>query len=178
MAISYDFIASYTAPSNQTYITFNNIPQTYTHLYLKAIQRSNRGAGDDGAIQSFYNNSQAADYNWSSLYVYSASTLSQSTQANQTFNNIEGMTQATSGNSNQFGFYELFIPNYSSSTRNKPSLQFALNAKLSNPGGLYAEGAGYRNVTTAISRIDLMTNTTSSQFVAGSSYFLYGIKNA
>lgn len=177
MAISYEFIASYTAPSNQTYITFNNIPSTYTHLYLKGNGRSTRNGGDDGATQYFYNNSQAANYNRSSLFVYYANQLSAYQAVDQTYNNIEGIPQVAGTTSDFYGFLELCIPNYSSSSRYHPSLAFAMNTRRANPGGIYSEGAGLRYVTDAITRIDLMTDAAAAQFVTGSSYYLYGIKD-
>jgi len=178
MALSYDFIASYTAPSNQTYITFNNIPSTYTHLYLKGNQRSTRNGGDDGGTQYFYNNSMAADYNSASCFQYYASGLQSGTSVNQTYNSISGTPQVAGSSSDFFGGLEIFIPNYVTGSRYHPSLAFGINTRQASPGGIYAEGAGLRYVVDTISRIDLMTDAAGAQFVTGSSYYLYGIKNA
>jgi hypothetical protein len=178
MALSYDFIASYTAPSNQNYITFNNIPSTYTHLYLKGNQRSTRNGGDDGSTQYFYNNSQSANYNYASVFQYNASGLQAGNAVNQTYNNIEGIPQVAGSGSDFYGGFELFIPNYVTGSRYHPSLAFGINTRQASPGGIYAEGAGQRYVTDAITRIDLMTDVAGAQFVTGSSYYLYGIKNA
>ena len=98
MALSYEFIASYTAPSNQTYITFSSIPSTYTHLYIKGNGRSSRNGGDDGSTQYYYNNSRAANYNRGSAFQYYATGLSSGYAIDQTANSIEGIPQVAEEN--------------------------------------------------------------------------------
>ena len=178
MALSYDFIASYTAPSNQTYITFSSIPSTYTHLYIKGNGRSSRNGGDDGSTQYYYNNRRANNYNRASLFQYYATGLNSGYAVDQTANNIEGIPQVAGSGSDFFGAFELFIPNYVTGARYHPSLAFGINTRQASPGGLYAEGSGLRYVTDTINRIDLITDDGGAQFVTGSSYYLYGIKNA
>ena len=178
MALSYEFIASYTAPSNQTYITFSGIPSTYTHLYLKGNGRSTRNGGDDGGTQYFYNNSQAGNYNSGNVFQYYASGLTAGTSVDQTYNSISGIPQVAGSGSDFFGGLEIFIPNYVTGARYHPSLAFGINTRQASPGGLYQEASGLRYVTDTINRIDLMTDAAGAQFVTGSSYYLYGIKNA
>lgn len=178
MALSYEFIASYVATSAQNIITFNSIPSTYTHLYLKGNARSSRSGGDDGGMQHYYNNSKAANYNRASLFVYYSNVLSGGSAIDTVENNIEGVPQVAGSGSDFFGFNEIFIPNYSTGARYHPSIMFAMNTRQANPGGIYAEGAGLRGVVDAISRIDLTTDSGGANFVAGSSWYLYGIKNA
>lgn len=178
MALSYEFIASYTAPSNQQYITFNNIPQTYTHLVLKGNERSNRSGGDDGGVQYFYNNSRAANYSRASAYLYYAASVDGYSETDVTYIGVEGIPQTAGTAADFYGFFEICIPNYSTSSRYHPSVHFAMNTRQANPGGIYAEGGGLRYVVDNITRIDLMTDTAGTNFITGSSWYLYGIKSA
>lgn len=179
MALSYTIIASTTLTSDTTTITFSSIPTTYMHLVLKGYARSSRNAGDDGGYNLTFNNSGSNSYIDSAIEIYSATGVAGYGDTGFTgFANWAGVAQQTAGNSNLFSPMEVVIPNYVTSSRYHPFLMFGVNTKMASPGGVYDEAGGFRLNTDAINRIDIQTNGGSSNFVSGSSFYLYGITSA
>ena len=82
---------------------------------------------------------------------------------------------ANTATSNTFGTFEIYLPSYTAS-QNKPFSGFgvaetnATNTRIGAVAGLYRS-------TTAISSVKLSL-LTGPNFVAGSSFYLYGIKNS
>lgn len=158
-------ITTFTVASATSTLSFSNIPSTYRHLQIRGVALSSttprlniRFNGDTGSNYAVYvlegNGStpfRQADVNLTSAYVF-----------------INGFYTA-----NQPQPFVIDILDYKSTTNFK-TLR-ALTGGHNNSGGNVAlNGAIWRNASTAISSITLLTNGgTFSEF---SSFALYGIK--
>ena len=178
MAISYELITGATLGSTTQYIDLTSISQNYLHLYLKCSLRSNRVGGDDGSVMVRLNSS-TTNYDYQQYFIYYSNTMSHSdgTFGTSTYIQSLGIPQDPT-NQYHFGHFELFIPNYSDSTRYKSVMTVGHNTRTINPGGIFAEGGGFFQDTSAISSIRLMTDAGSASFVTGSRYDLYGIHSS
>jgi len=85
------------------------------------------------------------------------------------------LINASNATSNVFSSGEVYIPNYTSSTQ-KPSYGFSAAEDSATPAYLTLT-ANLGTATTAISSITFLS-INSNNFVSGSSFYLYGIKNS
>ena len=171
MATTFTKIASVTAAGGSSTISFTSIPSTYTDLVVKVSARATYAANfqdinirfngsatgyssrllqGDGSAAASYNNS-------SSALVWGANSVSANATAN-TFSNGE-----------------VYIPSYTAS-QNKPIGMFSVQENNSTDAYI-ATAAGLIRETGAITSIGL-TLITGPNFVSGSSFYLYGIKNS
>jgi hypothetical protein len=81
-----------------------------------------------------------------------------------------------SSTSSTFSNGELYIPSYTAS-QNKPIGMFAVTETNASDDAYKSVGAGLIRETGAISSI-VLNLITGPNFVSGSSFFLYGIKNS
>jgi len=118
------------------------------------------------------NGSSAANYSVTRLRGSGISAASGRT-SNQTYLYF-GLNNGPSSTSNTFTNGEIYIPNYNGSA-NKCLSHFS--AQENNQTEAYIDtNAGLRSVTDAITSVKL--NCNGFNFVSGSSFFLYGIKNS
>lgn len=167
-------IASNTLSSLAASVTFSSIPATYTDLVLRYSYRDN----NNGVVQAFatinFNGSSSAVYSSTNLRNNNGNTVTSIRQTNSTYIEQYPAGSGSSATANTFGSAELYIPNYGS-TSNIPfsSIGFA----ETNNTTIEAEGivAGLWRGSAAITSITL---TAETNFVSGSSFFLYGLKNS
>lgn len=173
MANTFSLIASNTLTALAADFTFSSIPQTYTDLVLRANIRDN----NNGVAQSYL----AIQFNGSSSTVYSRTVLRNnngntaiSTRANnQTSIESYPTGSGSTATANAFSPFEMYIPNYTS-TSNIPFSYVGIAE--SNVGAVIeAQGinAGLWLGNAAITSIYIDAETN---FVAGCSFYLYGIK--
>ena len=177
MATTYTLIASNTLGSSAASVTFSAIPNTFTDLVLKFSVRSTGGSNTFDHINVTFNGDTASNYSRTYLNGNGAAAASgRSTSAS-----LFGMLQAADGataTSNTFSNGELYIPSYTAS-QNKPVSQDS--AQETNATTAYrVVNAGLWRNTSAITSIELAVGGSggSTDFVSGSSFFLYGIKNS
>jgi hypothetical protein len=100
-----------TAAGGQTAIEFTNIPQTYTDLLVKFSLRSARaGTWRDGMKISF--NGSTSNFSYRMLEVTGGGTPGSYSASDGMVGNIPAATATAS----TFGSFELYVPNYTSST--------------------------------------------------------------
>lgn len=174
MPATYQLISSNTLSSSAASVTFSAIPGTYTDLVLRYSIRG--GNATNGPINQLVrlNGSSAANYSLTNLVALDPTPLS-TRESNVT----RFLTYAVgnSSTSNTFSSNEIYIPNYAGST-NKAVSEFGVAENNSSTGfqwGISAR-AYLRSVTDAITSITIDGN--GDNIVAGSSFFLYGIKNS
>ena len=158
-------IASNTLTGTASSVTFSSIPATYTDLILK-ISARNTGAGAayltfNGVSTSLYSNTE----------LQGTGSLAQSVRTSSavriTLNDFFVSTTA-----NTFANNEIYVPSYLAS-QNKPVSN--ISAAEANATLAYITAtAGLFRDTTAISSITLNTGG----FAAGSTFWLYGLKNS
>jgi hypothetical protein len=155
-------------------VVFNSIPQTgYTDLVVKVSARVDSASATQSMAMAF--NAAAQGSVWSQRWVNSdggsgTGSGSYSGAAALYPFYVPGATATT----NTFGNGEIYITNYSSTTQNKTvSVDGVTENNASGSGTQRNEfGAMLFAATNAVTSITLYGNTN---FVAGSSFYLYGV---
>lgn len=165
MPVTYNLIASNTLSSAAASVTFSAIPQTYTDLVVRVSARVSDAAA------SYYIRLQP-----NSGFVTSRRLEGDGSSATSATNSLYTMGFVVGGGSdaNTFNSGEWYLPNYAGSTT-KPISMFTVNER-NNTAANMAVNASLYNSTSAITSIELTNSDTN--FVSGSSFFLYGIKNS
>jgi hypothetical protein len=177
---SFESIATVTLSSNASTITFNSIPQTYKHLQIRALTKSESGQTSYGYL--FMKSNSDSGYARHSL-LGNGSAASASSGTGETFFQIRAGEPYT-GNvgANIFGVSIIDIIDYASTTKNKTFRAFAGwdgNGAGGGNEGVIALTSGLATTTgtTAISSL-VFYDGSQANFLAGSTISLYGIKGA
>jgi hypothetical protein len=166
MATTYELINKTILTGTQATVTFSSIPNTFTDLLLKISSKSDLIHASGGSAIEVKLNGTAYS---SALRLESNG----STVASNTFQYINA--QPDNFTANTFGNTDIYIPNYLSTTNKSISA----DSVGENNATLTANSfnALLYTVTAAITSVSL--NTISGfNFVSGSSFYLYGIKNS
>ncbi len=158
--------------SEQSSISFTNIDQTGTDLYLFYSVRTTGTAIDPSAF--YFNTDTGANYSMRMLYGGGSSTGSASNSSYLSQYNAWAIfwMQASNTTSSTFNNVSVYLPNYSLSNQYKSLLVDAVtenNATAANQ----QIGTGIWNSNNAINAITL--TAYNSNFVVGSSATLYKI---
>jgi len=171
MASSRTLISSQTLGTAAASVTFSSIPSTYTDLVLKASIRTNRASEFD-AVRLEINSDSSALYSTTTLY--GAGSVGSGSGANSSYSYIlNGQQNGDNSVANTFSNFELYIPSYTAS-QSKPLSSFSGTEDNNTYAWIYSIAGLYRS-NTAISGLKLTSNT-GNNFVAGSSFYLYGLK--
>ena len=171
MPSTYTLITGQTIGSSAASYTFTAIPSTFTDLVVKWSARESAASTErDLAIR--FNNDSSTLYSNRWLRGDGSSASSSNVSTFDRFF-LGSYTPGANATSNTFSNGELYLPNYTAS-QNKPVSFFNALETNSAAAWLRADAGLYRS-TTAISRIDFIAVST---FIAGSSFYLYGIKNS
>jgi hypothetical protein len=169
---TYYLIASNVLSTTTTTVTFSSIPATYTDLIIRFTGRSDTSGSRDTFIA--LNSDSGSNYSANYMYQEGAS-VSAGLYSNQTNLLINDSLPGTNFNSNLFGFTEVYIPNYLESQNKQINAVYTNANYASAVTGRYTIHAHQYRSTTAISTIAL---TGQNNFVAGSTFYLYGVKNS
>lgn len=162
-----------TATGTGSTLTFTSIPNTYQHLQIRGIVRSNRSGFVQDALRMTFNSSTTG-YALHRLWGNGA-TASASGFVNEPEITLFRATAATAS-TNTFGTFIIDIHDYASTTKNKTIRYFGgfdnndTNGEININSGLWAN-------TNAISSISIGV-ISGTAFVSPSSIALYGIKGA
>ena len=161
---TYTPIVTYTATGSVSTYTFSSIPTTYTDLIL--VSNYGNSAGGNYAVR-VGNGSIDTGSNYSRTCVYgTGSTTGSFQESNQTYLNLgNSNTSLTSNSITQFN-------NYSNTTTYKTYIDRS-NATT----GTTAASACVWRSTSAINTIQVFS-PSSSNFLSGSTFTLYGITAA
>jgi len=177
MAATYELIASNTLGSSAASVTFSAIPATYTDLVLKWSGRSSTagtGYQNTKVTLNGLSSGTLTSQTWLQNLAGSASSNRWGT-AYPGYFWWEFQTPSAGWTSNTFSSYEMYLPNYAGSTAKPSSLFGVAENNATDPYWMIAS-ANLTQDTSAISSIEIAV--TSGNFVSGSSFFLYGIKNS
>jgi hypothetical protein len=174
MPSTYTLIASAT-PSGTTSTTFSSIPSTYSDLKLVSSTRTTRsGANLDLLGYRFNGDGTASNHKYIRLSSdASSSSIPSSTIGNELVQYSTGATSTT----NTFASSEIYIPNYTSTSSNKVFYTDSVTGQLNSTAFYQAIFANQWLSTAAITSITIYS-TNAANFVSGSSFYLYGIKNS
>ena len=169
MANTYTLISSNVLSSSAASVTFSAIPSTYTDLVVRFSAR-NSAAGTIGDCWVRFN---AATTNYSDTEIYGTGSAAGSGRSASSWLWMGDIT-AAGNTANSFASSELYIPNYAGAN-NKVASAFTALETNATAARINAVAQLWSN-TAAITSIGFFPNTTN--FDAGSSFYLYGIKNS
>jgi hypothetical protein len=173
MPSTYTLISSNVLGSSAASVTFSAIPSTYTDLVLRVSARTNK-ASTTTDLTVRVNGNTSAIYSRVRLRG-SGSAASSNLDTNQTqIQNDQGL-DGNNAASNTFSSNEIYIPNYLSSA-NKPASIFSIQEDNLSTAYITALACLIRD-TNPITSI-LLYAESGVDFVSGSSFYLYGIKNS
>lgn len=147
-------------------VTFSSIVNTYTDLLIVC---SARGDSTGDSINVKINNAFGTDSSTNLTGNGSAAASS-----NASGRSVKGALTLSTDTSNTFASTELYFPNYAGSTFKAVSANAARENNAT--ANLMGATAMLYQTTSAINQIDLIPNT--GNFVSGSRFDLYGIKNS
>lgn len=169
MPSTYEPIATTTLGSATSSTTFSSIPSTYTDLIL---QVNNQMSGASG-FKLRFNSDSGSNYSETYLSGYAGSAASgRLTSQSSITNNLIYGDSTTSG---VFTPNIIQIQNYSNSTTNKTLLWRYGTTTAAGGNGDVTAIVGLWRSTSAISSIEISA-WNAVNFVAGSTFTLYGIK--
>ena len=168
MANTYTLIASNTLSSSAASVTFSAIPNTFTDLVVKF---SSRGDSAPHVIRLVLNSTG----NGSQTYLYGNGSSPTSARDVATSGTNLYDVNTSGSTANTFTSGEVYIPSYTSS-QNKPLSVIHAQENNSTTAYIYATAA-LKSSTAVVSSIIFQT-VYGENFVSGSSFFLYGIKNS
>jgi hypothetical protein len=168
---SYESIATVTVGSGGTStLTFSSIPSTYTHLQIRGISRTNNPGSVDNVVIRF-NSDTGTNYSWHQL-AGDGSAASSGAETSKNYILI-GLFPSGSTNSSTFGSHVIDILDYSNANKNTTARGLS-GYDLNGSGQLVLRSGAWYN-TAAITSITI-TQLTSYNYSANSSFALYGIK--
>lgn len=173
MANTYKLLSSTVLTGTQTTITFSSIPAGYTDLVLSVSARTNSGSVAD-AIRYTLNNDSSAVYTFKVGYGNGTSAVATG-ETNYTVAGRYFYANVGNGSTaNTFGNGELYISCYASQQR-KAISENGVNENNATAANLNM-GATVWAQNQAVSSIELQS-WNGADFVAGSSFYLYGVFN-
>jgi hypothetical protein len=173
MPSTYELIKGETLASAVASYTFSAIPSTFTDLVLRC---SVRISGTGGSVDAFYiyPNAVTTGTLYSNTRIQgegTSVTSSRTSNSNAAFNASTTQDGATS---NTFGSTEIYFPSYTAAINKPMSISDVAENNSATVNLVGAKAVLFRS-TTAISSIRIDTDAT---FMIGSSFYLYGVKNA
>lgn len=172
MAATYVLISSQVLGSAAASVTFSSIPGTYTDLVLKVSARNDSVSVGSAFLVQYNNDTSTSNYSWTFLRGNGNSTAD--SYRNTTNGSSYGApTDGSSDTANTFSIGELYIPNYTS-TSSRQMISNGASEGNSTIEYITLAANNYRG-TSAITSINIFPGYN---FVANSSFYLYGIKNS
>jgi hypothetical protein len=175
MPTTYTLISSSVLSSPAAVVSLTSIPATYTDLVLRASMRTANSATSIGLTIQYntYAPSFGSNTNYSRTRILgNGSTVTSATMIDREAY-FAGEINAATSTANTFSSFEMYIPNYADSSQMQTARGFLCQENNGNTAFINATATLY-NLTTAVSSIFVFPNTTTD-FVVGSSFRLYGI---
>ena len=172
---TYNLLASTVLSTGQGTITFSSIPATYTDLVLRFSARSATADVQDTVYVRFNSNTSLV-YSRTRVQGNGATITSANNSSTDTVQFTGGTTGATA-TANTFGSSEVYVPSYLAPQFKQIGV---VNTQETNATTAYMGfTAGLWQNTTPVTSINLTlaSNDGVTQFVAGSSFYLYGVFN-
>jgi hypothetical protein len=173
MANTYELIKGETIAAATSSYTFSAIPSTYKDLILKLSLRSDQAAYTE-VFNLRFNGITTTTYSYTALAGVSA-TASSFAASGETYAR-GGVTPGSVNTANTFGNAEVYIPSYTAA-QNKQLGAFSVSENNTvNDAPIQSNAALWRS-TAAITSISILP-IGGPNWIIGSSFYLYGIKNS
>jgi hypothetical protein len=177
MPSTYELIKGETTTSNASSYTFTAIPSTFTDLVLRTSIRSQYTGAVDFNI-TINGDTSSTLYSSTVLYAFGGSPASAKYSGRNQWE-AQNSLQSNSATANTFGSIELYVPNYTVAANKVGSLSIVAE---DNAAGFAGSGSGNAMVGTAAhlwrNTAAITSISVASPFLSGSSFYLYGVKNA
>ena len=170
MPSTYELIKGETLATTAASYTFSAIPSTYTDLLIRYSARLNSASSE----VDLRFNGVASNYSSTRIVGNGSTAVSLRITSSSLLRFYESANYSTN-TADTFSSMEIYIPNYTAS-QNKPFSSFVATETNASTAYLVAQANLWSN-TDAITSI-LLDPISSNNFVAGSSFYLYGIKNS
>jgi hypothetical protein len=174
MPNTYTLISSNVLSSPAASVTFSSIPQTYTDLVLRMSIRTDFAGSTTSRADLVINGSTSSIYSRTQLRA-TAGSLSSFRTANAAILFGTTFADAATATSNIFSSDERYFPNYTGSA-NKVISTYAVAEDNTSTDATISVQAALFSSTAAITSLQLTFDSANA--IAGSSFYLYGIKNS
>lgn len=174
MAATYELISSTTLATATTTVTLSSIPATYDDLILRVSARNNGSGSSNDNVYCKVNNDGGSNYTVSHIYGYTGSSGVNLAGGSGTTTSITIYETDTSTLANTFAQAEIYFWGYTTAN-SKQFNNFAVAPSNRTGTGIISWYQGRWQSGAVIS--SLVLNPNAGQFIAGSSFILYGIKN-
>ena len=164
-------LGEFTLASTQATITFSSIPQTYKHLQVRIMARTDRAGASVDPMLLRFNSDSGTNYSWHDFYGDGASVAAEaaSTSTGIKFYRAAGATATAS----RFGIAVLDILDYTSTNKNK-TVRYLGGIDQNGSGEVFVGSGAWLNNTNATTSLSI-TPFAGTNFVANSSFALYGV---
>jgi hypothetical protein len=173
MPSTYQLITANTLTTPTASVTLSAIPSTFTDLVLKGSIRCDESSFSNEQIRIRFNSLSTSIY--SNVFARGDGSGSASALSSSETSGFVGLMNTDATTSNTFSNFEIYIPSYLSSVSKQTDTYTAMENNATT-----AYITALANLTATSAAITSLTFTTSNarNFVSGSSFFLYGIKNS
>lgn len=173
---SYFPLGEFTLNSSRTTVDFTNIPQTYKHLQIRLMARTDRATFSTDTFALRFNSDTSAIYGYHNIYGDGFNVVGAGNTLNDT--RILGTQNllTNAANSNMFGVAVIDILDYNNTNKLK-TVRFLAGANANNTGTEEPRlvfSSGLWRSTSAITSVTLSPNN-GTNFVANSQFALYGV---
>lgn len=171
-------ISSINLSALTTTVTFSNIPQTFTHLQVICMTRISRTANDPSSNQLYFNNDTGSNYNYHGMYSEGNAVSPTSFGVASTSTMYIGTNASDGTAAGTFAPMIIDILDYKDTNKFKSCRAitgFSQNTTTSGNRAMAIRSGLWRS-TSAITSMSFTPNV--NQYMAGSTFTLYGIKGA
>ncbi len=173
MANTYTLINSTSLSSSAASVTFSAIPATFDDLVLSISSRDSSDSAISEIIMRI-NGETGYPTIYSNTYLQGDGSSASSSRFSNSYTRQILNEPGTGYTASTFNSVEIYIPKYTNSSQNKPMSIYSVTE--TNATSAYMNvNAMLRSSTAAISSISL---SSYNNFVSGSTFWLYGIKNS
>ena len=174
-SFAFESIATQAVTSNTLTVTFGSIPQDYSSLQLRILSRSTRTAMANLNIQ--INGVTSSSYTRHELSADGATVTSSGAVAGGVTTASIARSTGTDSASDVFAVSIIDIHDSNSTTKNKTIRSlYGIDNNSASPAGVIGVRSVLFMQTSAVTSITL-SSASSTNFVAGSVFSLYGIRS-
>ena len=177
MPSTYTLISSNVLTSSAASVTFSAIPSTYTDLVLRCTTRLTSSTGGNNSFPFLIGLNGSTGTATSETALRGNGSVVAGIRNTAYGGSYFNYSPAEDATANTFSNIEIYVPNYANSSYYKPYSGFSVTENNATTAFITADAA-LRSDTAAVTSIILAQNNAIFTFNAGSSFYLYGIKNS
>jgi hypothetical protein len=172
MSATYEFITKQTLGAEAATVTFSNIPQTFTDLLIVSSARSARTVNLADNLNLRFNGDAGGNYSF--RYLEGNGSGASSVAGSSAAQMLACYTPTAAATASTFGVASIYVANYAGSTAKAVSCESV--TENNGTTAFIVATAGLWSGTVPVTSVTLLSQVAN--FVAGSSFFVYGIRRA